>query len=444
MTLARQQEDSPARRLLRALTESFAQPDLRRRILFTFGVLVVYRLIAHVPVPGVDLAALQRLIESNQFLGILDLFSGGTLRNLSVAAMGLYPYITSSIIMQLLVPVFPRLQALAKEGEAGRQRINQITHWITVPLAAAQGYGQLVLLSRAGIVRNVGLTGDNLLPTITMVVSMTAATIFLTWLGELVTERGIGNGISMLIFAGIVAGLPAMIRQSFLAGGVTTGIIFFVGLGFLVVLLIVFFTEAQRRVPVQYGKSLFRGGRMYRQSGSSFIPLRVNSAGMIPIIFAISILIFPGIVASYFLVGNPGWVTTIARTVQRLFDPNGLFYWAIYFLLVVFFTFFYTLVIFQQQNLAENLQKNGGFIPGIRPGKPTEEYLNRVILRITWGGALFLGFVAVVPFVAQLVTGVAALQFSSTALLIVVGVVLDTMRQLEGHLLMRQYEGFIR
>ncbi len=443
-SLVREQEDSPARRLLKAVTDSFAQPDLRYRILFTFGILAVFRLLAHIPVPGVDLVALGRLISSNQFLGLLDLFSGGTLRNLSIAAMGLYPYITSSIIMQLVIPIFPRLQALAKEGEAGRARINQLTHWITIPLAAAQGYAQLVLLSRAGIVRGVGFAGDNLLPTLAMVLSMTAATIFLTWLGELITERGIGNGVSILIFAGIVAGLPQFLRQSMIAGTQTVSLILFGGLSFVIVFLIVLFTEAQRRVPVQYGRSLFRGGRMYRQTGSSFIPLRVNAAGMIPLIFAISILIFPGIVASYFMLGTPSWVTSAARFVQRLFDTSGLFYWALYFLLVVAFTFFYTLVIFQQQNLAENLQKNGGFIPGIRPGKPTEEYLNRVILRITWGGALFLGFIAVVPFFAQLFTGARALQFSSTAFLIVVGVVLDTMRQLEAHLLMRQYEGFIK
>ncbi len=436
-------------RLVQAMMDAFNQPDLRRRLLFTFGILIVFRFVAHIPVSGVDLEALRRLFESNQLLGMLDLFSGGAMRNLSIAAMGVYPYITASIVMQLLQPIIPQLQALSKEGEAGRNKMNQYTHWLTVPLAIVNGYGQLVLLQSQGIISGVG-AGPNLLPTIAMVLSMTAGTIFLVWLGELITENGIGNGVSIIIFSGIVAGLPQMVGQTLATGGsvlqslFSVGLVVFVVLGVATVLAIVIFQEAQRRIPVQYSRSLFRGGRMYRQTGGSHIPLRVNSAGMIPLIFAMSIMMMPGMIASYVSLSNISWLAQAARQVQAVFDSTGWFYWILYFLMVVGFTFFYTMVIFQQQNLAENLQKNGGFVPGIRPGRPTAEYLSRVTTRITWGGAIFLGVVAVLPFLARQVTNVQALQLSSTGLLIVVGVVLDTMKQLEAQLLMRHYEGFIR
>ena len=436
-------------RLVQAMMDAFNQPDLRRRLLFTFGILVAFRFVAHIPVPGVDLEALRRLFESNQLLGMLDLFSGGAMRNLSIAAMGVYPYITASIVMQLLQPIIPQLQALSKEGEAGRNKMNQYTHWLTVPLAAVNGYGQLVILQSQGIISGVG-AGPNLLPTIAMVLSMTAGTIFLVWLGELITENGIGNGISIIIFSGIVAGLPQMVGQTLATGSsvlqslFSIGLVVFVVLGVVTVLAIVIFQEAQRRIPVQYSRSLFRGGRMYRQTGGSHIPLRVNSAGMIPLIFAMSIMMMPGMIASYVSITNISWLAQVARRVQTVFDSTGWLYWILYFLMVVGFTFFYTMVIFQQQNLAENLQKNGGFVPGIRPGRPTAEYLSRVTTRITWGGAIFLGLVAVLPFLARQVTNVQALQLSSTGLLIVVGVVLDTMKQLEAQLLMRHYEGFIR
>lgn len=430
--------------LLSSMMNALRLPDLRRKLLFTFAILVIFRLVAHIPVPGVDISALRRFFEANQLMGMLDLFSGGALKNFSVAAMGVYPYITASIIMQLLVPIVPQLEALSKEGEAGRNRINQYTHWLTVPTAALQAYGQLVLFQSQGILSNVGLSGPSLAPTLAMVLSMTAGTIFCVWLGELITEHGIGNGVSVIIFGGIVASLPALLGRSFLAGQNLSGLLFFAVLGLAIVFFIVVFQEAQRRIPVQYARSLFRGGRMYRQSGSSHIPLRVNSAGMIPLIFAISLMILPGTIASYFTVAPVPWVASAAKVMQRLFDANGIFYWVLYFFMVVGFTFFYTMVIFQQQNLAENLQKNGGFVPGVRPGRPTADYLTKVITRVTWGGALFLGAVAVMPFIARHITNVSALQLSSTALLIVVGVVLDTMKQLEAQLLMRHYEGFIK
>ncbi|MDP2719316.1 MAG: preprotein translocase subunit SecY [Dehalococcoidia bacterium] len=434
-------------RLIKAMMDAFGLPDLRRKLLFTLLILVIFRFVAHVPLPGVNLDALKDLFERNQLLGMLDLFSGGAMRNFSVAAMGVYPYITSSIIMQLLIPVIPSLAALSKEGEAGRNRLNVITHWVTVPLAALQGYGQLVILNNEGILTGVGigLTGERLFPTVAMVFTMIAGTMFLVWLGELITERGIGNGISILIFGGIVSGLPGMIGRSYLTRGNLISLFAFVVLGLMLILVIVIVTQAHRRIPVQYARTVFQRGRMMRQGGSTYIPLRVNSAGMIPLIFAMSVMIFPGTVASYF-VNSSGFVGSAANFIRNLFDGANLFYWASYGLLVLAFAFFYTMVIFQQQNLAETLKKQGGFIPGIRPGKFTEEYLNRVINRITWGGAVFLALVAVSPYLAQIGTGTAGqvLQLSSTGLLIVVGVVLDTMKQLEAQLLIRHYEGFIR
>jgi preprotein translocase subunit SecY len=423
------------------MLDAFSLPDLRRRILITIGILVIFRFVAHVPLPGVDQSALQALFERNALMGMLDLFSGGAMRRLSVAAMGVYPYITASIIMMLLVPVIPRLQALSQEGEAGRNKINLITHWMVIPLASIQGYGQLVFLQREGVVSSV----DPLAMT-AMVLSMVAGTIFLVWLGELITEYGIGNGISLIIFGGIVARLPEMIGQGFLAKENFLGLSLYVIILVLTIVVIVIFTEAHRRIPVQYAKSVFRGGRMYRQSGTTHIPLRVNAAGMIPLIFAMSLVIFPGIVASYF--ANPA-EPNFADFVMRVFNPNaplplGLFYWGLYFLMAVAFTFFYTMVIYQQQDLPGVLQRQGGFIPGIRPGKNTATYLNGVINRITWGGALFLATVAVMPFIARQITNVQVIQISSLGLIIMVGVVLDTMKQLEAQLVMRRYEGFIR
>ncbi|HEY78505.1 MAG TPA: preprotein translocase subunit SecY [Dehalococcoidia bacterium] len=429
-------------RLLQAMIDAFHLPDLRRRILYTFGILVVFRFIAHVPLPGVDQAALQELFSSNALLGMLDIFSGGAMRRLSVAAMGVYPYITASIIMNLLVPVIPRLQALAQEGEAGRHRINLITHWLTVPLAGLSGYGQLMLFRTWGVIGS-----PPALQMVAMVMAMIAGTMFLIWLGERITENGIGNGISIIIFAGIVAGLPEMIQQGFLAAatGFPWGLVFYIIITLATTMFIVVFTEAHRRIPVQYAKSVFRGGRMYRQSGSTHIPLRVNTAGMIPLIFAVSIVLFPGMIAGFFDTGEP----SIAHTIKLMFSPDtpiplGLFYWGLNFLLVIGFAFFYTMVIFEQQDLPGVLQRQGGFIPGIRPGKQTATYLNQVIRRITWAGAIFLAIVAVIPFLAREITNVQQIQLTGMAMLIVVGVVLDTMKQLEAQLVMRRYEGFIR
>lgn len=441
---ARTESTRPA--LLQAMIDAFQVPDLRGKILFTMGLLIIFRFIAHVPLPGVNQAALENLFRNNELIGFLDLFSGGALQNLSIASMGVYPYITASIVMQILTPVLPRLKAMIEEGEYGRQRLNQMTHWLTVPIAVLQGYGQLVILQRSGVISGVGLSGADLLPTLAMLSSLTAGTMFLVWLGELITERGLGNGVSLIIFGGIVAGFPQQVGQGFLEGGRNIGgLMLLVLIGIGIIYLIVYFTEAERRVPVQYGRSIFRGGRMYRQTGASHLPLKVNSSGMIPLIFAFSIMILPATVASYFAdPASNSFISRFAGSISNLFSTTGSLYWVAVFFLVIGFAFFYTLIIFQQQNLAENLQKNGGFIPGIRPGKPTQEYLNRTILRITWGGAIFLGVVAILPFFATQLTDIRALTLSSTSLLIMVGVALDTMRQLEAQLLMRQYEGFIR
>ena len=432
-------------RLLQAMIDAFSLPDLRRRLLVVFGAIIVFRLIAHIPVPGVNAAILAEFFRSNALLGMFDLFSGGAMRNFSVAAMGVYPYITSTIVMQLMTPVIPKLQALSQEGEAGRNKINLYTHLLTVPLAAFASYGQLALLQANGAVASTdGIT------TAAIIVAMIAGTLFLVWLGEQITQYGIGNGISIIIFAGIISGIPSMVGEGILAGeqGQVLGLVAFIVIVIATTALIVLFTEAHRRIPVQYAKSVIKGGRMYRQSGSTYIPLRVNTAGMIPLIFAMAFVMFPSIVASYF--ANPtGEEANFANHIVNIFSSNaemplGLIYWGLNFLLVVFFAFFYTMVIFQQQDLPGTLQRQGGFIPGVRPGKQTEKYLNGVINRITWAGALFLAFIAIIPVIAQTVTNVQTLQLSSFGMLIVVGVVLDTMKQLEAQLAMRRYEGFIK
>jgi preprotein translocase subunit SecY len=442
--IASRAQQTPRPRLLQAVIDAFQQPDLRRKLLFTFAMLVVFRFVAHVPIPGIDPKLLKEAFENNAILGFLNLFSGGALRNLSVAAMGVYPYITASIIMQVMIPIVPALQALSKEGEQGHNKIQLYTHWLAVPLAVVQGYSQLIVLQRSNAISGVGFTGSEALPTVAAIASMAAGTMFLVWLGELITENGIGNGVSIIIFAGIVAGLPSLLPS------IASSSVGLAGIGLMLVLIIgllaaiVFVQEAQRRIPVQYARSLFRGGRMYRQSGATHIPLRVNSAGMIPLIFAYSLVIFPSGAAQAFQGSNTAWVHNTANFIVDVFTPRQAPYYLMVFVLVVVFTFFYTLVIFQQQNLAENLQKQGGFVPGIRPGRPTQEYIMRVLVRITWAGAIFLGLVAVVPFFLTRVTNVQSLTISSTGLIIVVGVVLDTMRQLEAQLLMRDYGGFIR
>ncbi len=427
--------------MLEAMRNAFRLPDLRRRLLYTLGILVIYRLVAHIPAPGVNQEVLKQVFSANPLLGMLDLFSGGALANFSIMAMGVYPYITASIIMQLLVPIIPQLEELAKEGERGQQKINLYTNILTVPLAALQAWGQSTLLARAGVLPNFGFSGPNLLPTIATIVALTAGTVFAMWLGELITQEGVGNGISLIIFGGIVARVPTRLGQMIQAGNYTGVAAFFI-ITIVTVAAIVFVQEGQRRIPVQYAKRV-RGRRVYGGQ-ATYIPLRVNAAGMIPIIFAQSLLLFPATVASYLVQVENEFISNLALTIQNVLDPQGWFYWFVYFWLVVGFTYFYTDVIFRQQNLAETLQRQGGFIPGIRPGQRTEEYLNKVMSRITFVGAIFLATVAILPFFVRDVTETSVMLITSAGLLIVVGVVLDTMKQIEAQLLMRHYEGFIR
>jgi preprotein translocase subunit SecY len=436
--------------MLGALLSAFKIPDLRRKLLFTAALLVVFRFVSHVPVPGVNVGTLRSVFETNQLVGMLDLFSGGAMASFSIAAMGVYPYITSSIIMQLLVPIVPRLTELSKEGESGRNQINQYTHWLTVPLAALQAYGTPQLLNASLPVGSdmppvLDKFGFDRYPveTLAIVCTMTAGTMLLIWLGELITQYGVGNGTSMIIFGGIVARMPALVSQTVVSGTDLVKILVFVALGVLTCASIVWVYEGQRKIPVEVAKRI-RGNRVYG-GGRTNIPLKVNSAGMIPLIFAQSIMIFPGTISGYFIASDNEIVRNVARVIHDTFNlQHSWFYWTLYFVLVVSFTFFYAVVLFQQQNIAENLQKQGGFVPGIRPGPATQRYLYNVLMRITLIGAVFLGIVAILPFIAQTLTGTQALTLSATALLIVVGVGLDTMRQLEAQLIMRNYRGFIR
>ncbi len=431
--------------MLQAVSNAFRLPDLRRKIVFTLVILVIYRFAAHVPVPGVDLEALRIIFQQSQLLGLLDMFSGGALSNFSVMAMGVYPYITAQIVLQLLAPIVPALDQLSKEGEAGREKMNQYTLLLTIPLAALHGLGQTTLLAQAGgiggpVIANFGFGPGMWLPTIATLLTLTGGTMLAIWLGQLIDADGIGNGISLIIFGGIIAGIPQRLGQMWVTNPFS--ILVFLVITAVTVVGIVLIHEGQRRIPVHYAKRV-RGNRIYGGQ-STHIPLQVNSAGMIPLIFAVSIIMLPGVVASYFVVSDINWLRNIAIVVSSIFDTEGIIYWLLYFLLVVGFTYFYTDIIFQQQDLPETLRRQGGFVPGIRPGQRTAEYLHGIVRRITMVGALFLGLIAIMPFLVQPIAGTGQMLLTSTGLLIVVGVILDTMKQLESQLLMRHYEGFIR
>lgn len=442
--------------MLDAIQNAMRLPDLRRKILFTLFILVVYRVAAHIPVPGVDLGALEQVFNpananaTTGLLNVMDIFSGGALSNFSVVAMGVYPYITASIIIQLLTPIIPQFQALQKEGDQGRRQLNRYTHWLTIPLAFLQGIGQATIMANTSPPVLPTFNAANLfnpmspffISTWSILITLTAGTMFALWLGELISEQGIGSGVSIIIFGGIVAAIPTRIIQ--LATTNFVALVLFILITILTVVGVVYLQEGQRRIPVQYGKRV-RGMRVYG-GGSTYIPLRVNSAGMIPLIFAVSILIFPPLIASWFQNSSIEWLRNLSTAIVNLFDTSGWLYGVMYFVLVIAFTFFYTYIVFQQQNLSETLQNQGGFIPGIRPGPQTTKYLNGVVMRITIIGALGLGIIAVLPFFERLIAGTDTQTFivSSTGLLIVVGVVLDTMKQLEAQLMMRHYEGFIK
>lgn len=412
--------------------------DLRNSILFVIGMLTIFRLAAHIPLPGVDLENLRLFFRSNTILGLLNLFSGGTMENFSVVALGVAPYITASIIFQLLAMVVPRLEEIMKEGEAGQQRINQWTRLATVPLAALQGYGMITLLRQAP--RPV-LGNFDLWTYVLTILSMVAGSIFLMWIGELISEYKIGNGISLLIFAGIIAALPGRLQQAAISFDPTqiANLILFAAVAVVTVVGVVIITEGQRNIPVSYARRV-RGMKMYG-GVDTHLPLRVNMAGVIPIIFAISIILFPPMMAQFFLHAKTAFIASAAETIIQVFR-NQIFYALIYFVLVFGFTYFYTAVVFHPQQIAENLQKQGGFIPGIRPGKPTAEYLNFVTNRIMLAGALFLGIIAILPLILQQVTGIGSLVIGGTSILIVVAVVIETVQQIEAQLTMHEYEGF--
>lgn len=422
--------------MLNKIVQIWKVKELRNNILFVLAMLTIFRLAAHIPVPGVDLVALQNYFASNQILGLLNVFSGGSMDNFSIVMMGIGPYITASIIFQLLGMIVPSLEEMQKE-ESGRSKINTWTRWLTVPLAAMQAFGMITLLRRS----SAQILGDvSTFEFISIIVTITAGTVFLMWIGELITEKKIGNGISLLIFAGIVSALPQAVQQTVLTYDASQ---IFVMLGFAVISLVtivgvVVITEGQRNIPVQYAKQI-RGNRTFGGT-TTHLPLRVNMAGVIPIIFAISVVLFPSMIAQFFVHAKTAWIAKIAEGTITLFQ-NQLVYGVLYFLLVFAFTFFYTEVIFKPEQIAENLQKQGGFIPGIRPGRHTSEYLANTTHKIILVGALFLGIIAILPLIMKYFTGMQSLSIGGTSLLIVVAVVIETVNQIEAQLSMREYEG---
>ncbi len=408
--------------------------ELRNSIIFVLVMLVIFRLAAHIPVPGVDPAALQSLFASNQIFGLLNIFSGGGMENFSIVMMGVGPYITASIIFQVLGMIIPKIEEMNKE-EAGRQKINMWTRWATVPLAFLQAYAMINLLrsSNANIIKSL-TTFDH----VAMLITITAGTMFLMWIGELISEKKIGNGISLLIFAGIIASLPSTLNQVFVNydPSMLFTIIGFVVIAIITVIGVVIINEGQRNIPVQYARQV-RGQRAFGGS-TTHLPLRVNMAGVIPIIFAISVILFPPTIAQFFINAKSATLALFAKKVITLFQDQ-LIYGIVYFVLVFVFTYFYTEIVFHPTQIAENLQKQGGFIPGIRPGLHTSQYLSYTTRRIIFVGALFLATIAILPLLMQYFTGVQSLAIGGTSLLIVVSVVIETVKQIESQLTMREY-----
>lgn len=423
--------------MLEKIFQIFTIKDLRNRIFFVLALLVVFRLMATIPVPGVDVLRLKSFFEGNQLFGLLNIFSGGALSNLSIVMLGVGPYITASIIMQLLTMLVPALKELYnEEGEIGRQKFNQYTRYLTVPMAVMSGYGLLVLLKNQQII-----VAQNSLVFLASIFTVTAGSLFLMWLGELITEKNVGNGISLLIFAGIIAGLPVDLKQTLLtfnSSQIPTYAAFIVT-ALIVIAGVVVVTEGERAIPVAYAKRV-RGNRVYGGS-MAHLPLRVNQAGVIPIIFALSILLFPQLLAQILSSINIAWLAGIANSLAG-FLRNQFAYGSLYFLLVILFTYFYTAVTFDPDQISKNLQKQGGFIPGIRPGVSTAEFIKHILNRVVLIGAIFLGVIAVLPIVIQQFTGITTMTIGGTALLIVVSVVLESMKQVRAQLVMREYEGF--
>jgi preprotein translocase subunit SecY len=440
--------------MLESMLNAFRAPDIRKRLLFVMAILVIYRALSHVLIPGINPKVLTTTGPDNSFFSLLSLFSGGDIRRMSIVGLGLNPYINATIIMQILQSTIPSLQALSREGEYGRNKITSYSRWLSVPLAALQAYGILAYVQADTAANMNGLAAYTVpfsfekYESLSMILALTVGSVLLMWLGELITEKGIGNGISFIIFAGIVSRVPATVGSFFNSPDWLELFLFGI-VGLIIIFVIIFVQEGQRRIPIQYANRV-RGHRIY-QGGSTFLPLRVNMAGVIPIIFAISILLFPLQIAQYFKSSTVTWVADVSTGIVSWLDTRGPLYLSLYFLLTFAFAFFYTFIVFKPDETANNLRKSGGFIPGIRPGAPTEEYLRRVALRITVAGALFVASVAVLPMaIAALPTfknlsnaGI-GVGLGGTSVLIVVSVVVETMKQLEAQLMMRSYEGFIR
>ncbi len=415
--------------------------DLRTKILIVFGLLLITRVLASVPIPGIDASNLKALFQQSQFLGLLNIFSGGGLTNFSIAMMGVGPYITASIIMQLLTIIVPSLAELQKEGgEAGRAQINMYTRYLTIPLAILQGFGTIRLLQSQGGAAVLG--NFNAFQWFVTLLSITAGTLFLMWLGEIMSEYDVGNGVSLIIFAGIVAQLPSslLFLKDWYDPSKLPVVLGFVAVILVVIAGVVLATEAQRNVPIAYAKRV-RGNKLFG-GVDTHLPLRLNQAGVIPIIFAISIMLFPAMVAQFFINAKSPFLANNAQRVIDLFNSQGWFYGIVYFVLVMAFTYFYTAVIFNPTEIAENVQRNGGFIPGLRPGTQTAEFLDKVLNRITLAGAFFLALIAVLPLIMQNLSGARALSFGGTSLLIAVSVVIEIIKKIDAQLTMHDYEGF--
>ncbi|GAB4219043.1 MAG: preprotein translocase subunit SecY [Candidatus Microgenomates bacterium] len=427
------------KKILEKVKSIFRDPDLKRKLYFTLFIFLAFRLFAFLPVPTINLVKLKNLFASNQFLSLLDIFSGGTLVNFSVMALGLNPYINASIVLQLMTILFPSLEQLSKEGEYGRFKINQYTRFLTLPLTLIQAIGIYVFLRNQNIIGSL-----NFIEFLSFILTMTAGTFILVWFGELISEYGIGNGVSLLILAGIVGRLPVDLSRTLIIINqeMIFNIIIFLILSLAVIASIVYINEAVRKIPVFYAKRI-KGNKMY-QGASNFLPLKLNQSGVIPIIFAVSFVLFPQLIGNFFVNLKNQTIFGIGKFLVNVFSPTGFFYNFFYFFLVVAFTFFYTIVIFNPQKIAEEIQKNGGFIPGIRPGSATKEFLEKVLYKITSVGAVFLGIIAILPVIVSKITGINNLIIGGTGILIVVSVILETFKTIEAQLVMKNYDKFIK
>ncbi len=411
--------------------------EVRRKLLITAGIIVVFRLAAHIPAIGIDRESFGSLLSGNAFFSLLDIFSGGTLANFSILALGLNPYINASIVIQLMSFVIPSLEELSKEGEFGQEKLNQYTRFLTLPLAVFQAFGMYALLKNTGVLPDLSPLG-----LITLVVTMTAGTLFTVWIGELITEYGLGNGVSFLIFAGIIARFPSLINQTYttLRPEDTVKIGIFLVVSLLIIGMVVFINEAMRQIPIHYS----RRAKEFIGGDRSYIPLRVNQAGVIPIIFAVSLVLLPTLISQFLSGSGNQQLASIAVGLTQLFNPQSVVYNVLYFTLVVAFTYFYTSVVFNPEKIAENLKKSGGFIPGVRPGDHTEKYLRYVLNRITMAGAAFLGLIAVLPSLFQNAVGTTTLAIGGTSILIVVSVVLELVRNIESQMIMNKYDKYLK